>query len=75
MALTRSIRITDEQRHKLHQLAETLGISPNATVGQLIDYAEVRPVTTMAAVPKLSGKENSRSAQNVVGTSATAVVG
>ena len=75
MALTRSFRISDAQQHKLNRLAETLGISPNATVGQLIDNAEIQTQTVekLRAVTKLPGKNNSRSAQVLAGQSATAV--
>lgn len=63
MSHTRTVRLSDGQRRKLKQIAEALGISPNATVGQLIDNAEIQPVQTMAAVPKLPSKANGRSVQ------------
>jgi predicted transcriptional regulator len=63
MAGTTSIRLTDSQRARLYHLAKTLGTSPNATVGQLIDNAEIVPVIRREAVPTFhSGKADNRNA-------------
>ena len=66
------LRLSKTQFEKLERIADSLNVSRNRVVGMLIDGAEVRsrPAVTVQLV-----KENSQSAQNVVGTSAMAVVG
>lgn len=64
MAATRSFRLTEGQRTKLHQLAQALGRTPNYTLGQLIENAEVVIVprqevaATLQVQEKTNGKTN-----------------
>jgi|688.fasta_scaffold613587_2 hypothetical protein len=41
----RGFRISHEQSHRLNALADTLGISPNKTIGLMIDNAKIKQVS------------------------------
>ena len=68
-----SVWLTDSQREKLRQLAATLGTSPNATVGQLVDNAQIAIVTRHVATATLVGKNDRRDASTLSQTSITAI--
>ena len=69
-----SVWLTEAQKAKLRQLASTLGNSPNAIVGQLVDNAAIGIVTRHEAVATLPAQKNNRhDAQNLTGSSITAV--
>lgn len=75
MTHTTSFRLTDEHRSKLQQLADALGTNRNATMQQLIDNAQIVPITRHEAVATLPGKtDNRHSAQVSEASGATAVV-
>lgn len=77
MAHITTIRISDAQKQKLQQLADTLGISPNATVGQLIEHGQIAIVTKPEAVCTLTPrkKNNRHDAKVVQSSNVTAVEG
>jgi predicted transcriptional regulator len=58
-----SVRLTDSQRTKLRRLAQALGRTPNHTLGQLIDNAEIVVVPRREAGATLPGMKNSDSAK------------
>jgi hypothetical protein len=58
-----SVWLTDSQKEKLRQLAETLGTSPNATIGQLVDNAQIAIVTRHVATATIVGKNNRHDAK------------
>jgi hypothetical protein len=73
MASVTSVRLTDCRRQKLRQLANALGISPNAVVNQLVDNAQIAVVNRSEAVAALPGMNNRHDAQVSQGLSVTAV--
>jgi hypothetical protein len=70
MAATRSFRLTEGQRTKLQQLAQVLGRTPNHTLGQLIDNAEIVVVPRREVGATLPAIKNSDSAKFSQDTSA-----
>nr|AGC72352.1 hypothetical protein [uncultured bacterium A1Q1_fos_2004] len=71
-----SVWFTDGQRVKLRQLAEALGASHNATLGMLVDNAQIVLVPRQEAVSTLTPgqtRNNRHDAQNLTGSSVTAV--
>lgn len=70
-----SVWLTDGQKQKLRQMADELGTSYNATLGMLVDNAQIVPITRHEAVATLPGKtDNRHSAQVSEASGATAVV-
>jgi hypothetical protein len=73
MAITTSFRLTEGQRAKLHQLAQVLGRTPNHTLGQLIDNAEIVVVPRKEIGATLPAIKNSDSASDLRNRSAITV--
>lgn len=73
MSRTTTVRLTEARRKKLLQLAGALGSNQSATIGQLIDNAAIVPITRHEAVATLPAKTNRHDAQNLTGSSVTAV--
>jgi len=75
MTKTTGVRLTDAHFTKLDQMAKAIGVnSRNAVIVQLIDNAQVEERTVVQATAVLSEKKNNRyGAQNLTGSSTTAV--
>lgn len=68
-----SVWFTDSQRAKLRQLAEALGTSHNATLGMLVDNAQIVLVPRQEAAATLQGIKNGDSASDLRNRSAITV--
>lgn len=74
MTKTTGVRLTDAHFTKLDQMAKAIGVnSRNAVIVQLIDNAQVEERTVVQATAVLSEKKNRYGAQNLTGSSTTAV--
>lgn len=68
-----SVWFTDSQRAKLRQLAEALGTSHNATLGMLVDNAQIALVPRCEAVSILPQRTTAIAATNLTETGSMAV--
>lgn len=73
VTMANSLHLYPENRPKLKNLADELGIKPNAVINLLIANAQIGEVVRREPIARLSRKNNRRDASDLTGQSITAI--